>query len=197
MSESNKQKQDKIKLLLVDLNSGDQAKIAKAIPALELNGDASVILPLLEIWNKGLNTANEKAVIELLSGLKDTSTVEPLMEAFRSAQFTKLKRQLVVIFWNSKLDFSTYLADFVLFALEGDFLDVLEVVTLIEQFESAIPEHAVMESQLLLKEYYNGTENRERQKDELLAVVAEFVRQFEQEADLEHDFGFDYEEEEN
>lgn len=185
MSDTNKQKQDKLKIVLTDLNSGDSSKIAKAIPLLETTGDATVIIPLMDLWVGGVNATIEKSIIALLEGLKDTSTVEPLIFAFRNVKYAKLKRNLVSVFWNSKLDFSSYLADFVLFAIEGDFLDVLEVVTLVEQFETMVPESAVMESQLLLKEYFNGNENREEQKDQLLSVVVAFVQQFDQESDLD------------
>jgi hypothetical protein len=92
-------------------------------------------------------------MLELFVGLKDTSTVEPLMEAYRNPAFAGIKRKLTSAFWNSKLDFSAYLSDFVLFAIEGDFMDTFEAITLIEQFEAIISESAIMESQLLLKEY--------------------------------------------
>lgn len=172
MTNLSKQEQLKINGLLADLNSGNEQKIAAAIKSFEQYGHATVIEPLLQVWLGGLSEANEIKIFDLIQSLKDTSTVEPLMTAFRKGEYASLRRKLVCAFWNSKLDFSDYLADFVLFAIEGDFLDTLEVLTLIENFESFAPDHAVMESQLLLKEYFGQDTDREAQKDALLTDLA-------------------------
>lgn len=177
-SKSNKQHQLKINQLLTDLRSGDETKIASAIKAFHAHGDASIIVPLLDVWLNGLSEENEMLLTELFQGLKDSSTIEPLMDAYRDDQYKPLKRSLTAVFWNSKLDFSPYLADFVLFAVDGDFMDALEAITLIEQFEGNIPEHAIMESQLLLKEYFGGTEVRDAQKDAILTDMAILLKDF-------------------
>jgi hypothetical protein len=182
-SSNSKQQKLKINQLLTDLQSGDATKIGAAIKSFHVYGDAGIIAPLIAVWRGGLNPENESAMMELFEGLKDSSTVEPLMEAFRDEANKSLKRSLVTAFWNSKLDFSEYLSDFVLFAIEGDFLDAFEAITLIEQFETMVPESAIMESQLLLKEYFGGTENRSEQKDSILSDMALILKQFDEETD--------------
>jgi|GEM_PF-125484 len=193
-SSNNKQQKLKITQLLADLNSKDELKIASALKSFHAHGDASVIAPVIEVWRQGLSTANEAVLMELFEGLKDTTTIEPLMEAFRNTDNRLIKRKLVSAFWNSKLDFSEFLADFVLFAIEGDFLDAFEAITLIEQFDSMIPEPAIMESQLLLKEYFGGTAARDAQKDTILSDLALLVKQFEQESDTDDDLYFEEDE---
>lgn len=183
MSTSNKQHQLKVRQLLDDLRSGEEMKVNAAIKSFHVHGDATVIAPLLEVWRKGLSENNQVALMELFEGLKDTSTIVPLMEGFRSPENEGLKRRLVLAFWNSKLDFSPYLADFVLFAIEGDFLDAFEAVTLIEQFSETISETAIMESQLLLKEYFGGLEGHEEKKDALLSDLIILLKQFDEETD--------------
>ncbi|OGS84133.1 MAG: hypothetical protein A3E30_12575 [Fluviicola sp. RIFCSPHIGHO2_12_FULL_43_24] len=180
-----KQHQLKIGQLLTDLRSGDDLKVGAAIKSFHVHGDESVIAPLVEVWRGGLSDENTAAMMELFEGLKDSSTVEPLMEAFRDEVNAPIKRQLIGAFWNSKLDFSAYLSDFVLFAIDGDFLDAFEAITLIEQFETLVPESAIMESQLLLKEYFGGTENRNEQKDTIMGDIALMVKQFDAESDSE------------
>lgn len=180
MSKSNLNKQEKLKIntLLGDLQSNDERKIAGAIKAFSVHGHATVIEPIIEVWGSGLSAENENLVIDLFQNLKDTSAIEPLMKAFNNSQNAHLRRKLVSTFWNSKLDFSDYLADFVLFGIEGDFLDALEVITLIENFETAAPESAILESQLLLTEYFGQTENRNDQKDAILTDLAMLLKDF-------------------
>lgn len=180
---NSKQHKLKIAQLLTDLRSKDEVKVASAIKSFHAHGDASVIEPLIGVWQEGLSSANEALLMELFEGLKDTETVGPLMEAFRTVPDAILRRKLVSAFWNSKLDFSAFLADFILFAIEGDFLDAFEAITLIEQFESTIPESAILESQLLLKEYFGGTEGRDEKKDTIIGDLALLVKGFEQQAD--------------
>ncbi|HLP56830.1 MAG TPA: hypothetical protein VK151_17455 [Fluviicola sp.] len=182
---NSKQHQLKVGQLLTDLRSGDELKVGAAIKSFHVHGDAGVIAPLVEVWRGGLSEENTAAMMELFEGLKDSSTVAPLMDAFRDEANAPIKRQLLSAFWNSKLDFSAYLSDFVLFAIDGDFLDAFEAITLIEQFETLVPESAIMESQLLLKEYFGGTENRDEQKDTIIGDIALMVKQFDDESDSE------------
>lgn len=173
-----KQEQVKIQQLIADLKSENESKITAAISALSSNGHYSVIDPLIDLWCSGLSETNELAMVNLFHGLKDTSTIDPLINAFRSPETKVIHRKLVVAFWNSKLDFSPYLADFVLFAVEGDFLDVLEALTLIENLEFIPSESAILESQLLLSEYFNQEREKDEQKDALLTEIVMVIERF-------------------
>jgi len=173
----------KVNKLITDLQSGNETKMGAAIKAFNQHGNEGIIKPLLAVWRAGVSAENEALIIELLEGLKDTSTVAPLIEAFRDEANSGIKRKLTAVFWASKLDFSAYLSDFILFAIDGDFLDAFEVITLIEQFETLVPESAIMESQLLLKEYFGGTEKRNDQKDTILGDILLMVKQFDEESD--------------
>lgn len=190
MAIGNKQHQLKVSQLLGDLTSGNDQKIASAIKAFHVHGDASVILPLVTVWQNGISSENEELMLELFIGLKDTSCIPALMDVYRNPDFHGMKRKLTAAFWNSKLDFSAYLSDFVLFAIEGDFLDAFEAITLIEQFETQTSESAVMESQLLLKEYFGEVLDRSSQKDLLLTDLALILKQFDEESGTE-DLYFD------
>lgn len=180
MSKSNLNKQEKLKIgqLVSDLQSGDETKIAAAIKAFTVHGHASVIEPIITVWRSGLSAENEALVFDLFQNLKDTSAIEPLMEAFRNPENKPLQRKLTAAFWNSKLDFSEYLADFVLFGIEGDFLDALEAITVIENFENVAPESGILEAQLLLTEYFGQTEGRDAQKDAILTDLALLLKDF-------------------
>lgn len=180
MSRTNLSKQEKLKInqLLTDLQGKDNSKVAAAIKALSVHGHASVIEPLLDVWKKGLSDENELLMTNLFHNLTDTSVVEPLMDAFRNPEYRDIQRKLLISFWNSKLDYTDYIADFVLFAIEGDFLDTLETLTLIENLENTPPESAILESQLLLKEYFGQEKGREAQKDALLTDLAIIIKDF-------------------
>jgi hypothetical protein len=189
---SSKQQQQKLATVSNDLRSGDEKKISTSLKSLHVHGDASIIPVLLEIWEKGLSLQNESDMKELLVGLKDTSTITPLIEGFRTTDNREFQRKLLNIFWNSKLDFSPFLSDFIVFAIEGDFMDCLESLTVIEQFESTVPESAILESQLLLKEYFSKEEKLEEKKYQLLQEIMILLKDFDADGELDE---FYYEEE--
>ena len=184
----NKQKQQ----LIADLSSDNQKTVSAAIKALHVNGDSAMLPEIIQIWDSKLTDKNAEEMRELLVGLKDSSAVVPLMETFRETDNRLLQRKLINVFWNSKLDFSEYLADFVMFAIDGDFMDCLEALTVIEQFEFNVPESAVLESQLLLKEYFGKDEKPEEKKFQLLQDLALIIKDFDTNNDAE-DFYLDEE----
>ncbi len=173
-----KQEQEKLNQFVLDLKSKNNTKIEAALKAFSVHGHVSIIEPVLQIWCEGLSESNEKLVEQLLQGLKDTSTIEPLIMAFRNPKYENIQRKLLVTFWNSKLEFSPYLADFTLFAIEGDFSDALEALTVIENFETLPSESSILETQLLLSEYFNQKRASDEQKDSLIAEIAVLVENF-------------------
>ncbi len=188
---SSKQQQQKLATVTTDLRSGDEKKISSALKSLHVHGNSSVIYVLLEIWENGLSPQNESDMKELLVGLKDTSTITPLIEGFRTTDNREFQRKLLNIFWNSKLDFSPFLSDFIVFAIEGDFMDCLESLTVIEQFESTVPESAILESQLLLKEFFSKEDRLEEKKYQLLQEIMILLKDFDANGELDE---FYYEE---
>ena len=177
--------QQKINQIITDLRSKKEVSISAALKAIHVHGKADIIPVVLEIWAGGLSEKNDNEVRELLIGLKDTSTIDPLMEGFRESEDSAFRRKLLSVFWNSKLDFSEYLSDFVLFALDGDFMDCLESLTVIEQFDNSVPESAILESQLLLKEYFSKEQPTEDKKLQLLQEIMLRIKDFEESADMD------------
>ncbi|MNC83968.1 hypothetical protein D3C75_1382280 [compost metagenome] len=53
---------------------------------------------------------------------------------------------------------------------------------MVENFETVAPESAILESQLLLTEYFGQTEGRDEQKDAILTDLALLLKDF---SDLE------------
>ncbi|HRP53214.1 MAG TPA: hypothetical protein PLI97_06855 [Fluviicola sp.] len=187
MSKSKLSKQEQLNLtqLLSEIQGNDQQKIAKALKALSIHGHVSILEDLAKVWTKGLSTENELAMSQLFHDIKDSSAVPVLMEIFKNTAYQSIHRKLLISFWNSKLDFTSHLADFILFAIEGAFEDTLEALTLIENFENLPPESAILESQLLLKEYFGQEQGREAQKDVLLSEIAVIIKNFSDEEGLD------------
>lgn len=177
MEVSTKGKQGKIKLLVNELISGDENKAIAALKALEANGDPSV-LPILAVLLKGeLPAKLRQEILEFMNGLKDTSAIPVFMELLRDEDNLAIRQELLTVVWSTKLDFSPYLSDFVAFATEGDFMEALECITVIENLEGPFSEQQILESQLFLKEYLEDDAPKDPQKAHIMSEIAVIIKE--------------------
>lgn len=175
MTDPAKQQKLKINELLIQLRSGEESTISKALKGLQIHGEAKVIHPMLDVWVEGLSDKNEKEVLEFLSSLKDSYAAEPIMEAIHNNKYKTIRQPLLNTIWNTKVDFSEYLADFVQIATQGDFMDALECLTIIENLEGPFLEEDLLEAQVYLSEY---AENRKSTDDTKAKLISEMAIQF-------------------
>lgn len=169
---ADKKKDEKLKLVLADLQSGDDKKVAKAIKSLELKGNASAIKPLVDALLAGISEKNHGAIIELLSSLKDTSAVVEVMDVLDDEKYLSIRQQILSTVWNTKVDFSGYIDSFVEIATTGDFMEAVECLTIIENLEGPFEELDILECQLHLKNYMESNPPKDDQKAYILSEIA-------------------------
>ena len=181
MGQSEKQKKQKIQSILKEISGGDTRKASKAIKSLEQYGDASVIRPILQLLDQdNLKEKNEKELIELLFSIKDTSVVVEIMEILEDPEFKGVRSVLLSAIWNMKVDFSDYIDDFVLIAVDGSYLDALDCLTIIENLDGPFMEENILESQLHLKNYLEDDAPKDELKAHLLSEIALCIKDINQ-----------------
>lgn len=162
----------KLKQIMFDLNTDDTKKISKALKAMETHGNSSVIKPLAEKLLSGVSEKNQKEILELFSSLKDTSVTAEMMDAIEDKRNRPIRQLLLSTIWNTKVDFSDYIDEFVQIAVEGDFMETLDCLTIIENLDGPFMEENILESQLHLKKFMEQTGARDKQKAQLLSEIA-------------------------
>ncbi len=175
----------KVKQILEDIKSDDPKKVSKSIKSLEIYGDSSVILPLANILLSGINRKNEEEVVELLSSLKDTSTVVEVMEIIGDDKFLAIRPIMLSTVWNTKVDFSDYIDEFVEIAIKGTLIETVECATIIENLEGPFMEENMLECHLHLKDYIELTEHKDEHKAFLLSEIAIKIKDINEELDAE------------
>lgn len=178
-SEGKKQKL-KIKQLIDELTSGNQAKISASIKALQANGDVTILEPMVALLQTDLSAKIKGEVLEFLSSLKDTSAVDEIMRILKDANYEKVRQLLLSTMWNSPLNYSYFLPEFVEIAVEGDFMEALECLTIIENLEGPFEERHVLESQLHLQEYAKDTDPKDPKKAQIISEIAILIKDFDQ-----------------
>lgn len=169
---ADKKKANKLKQIMLDLVTDDPKKITKSVKALETHGDASVIKPLAEKLLTGVSEKNEKEILELFCSLKDSSVTAEIMDVIEDVHYRDIREQMLSIVWNTKVDFSDYIDEFVQIAVEGSFMETLDCLTIIENMEGPFMEENILEAQLHLKNYIEHTDDKDKKKAQLLSEIA-------------------------
>ncbi len=174
-----KKQSQKLQSILIDLHSGDEKKASKAIKSLEAHGNATVIKDLAECLLNTSSEVNKSEIMELLSSLKDSTIAVEMIEVITDEHFLEVRQPLLSTVWNMKVDFSNYIDDFVQIAVEGDFLEALDCLTIIENLDGPFLEEDILECQLHLKNYLESGE-RDDQKTHILSEIAIKLKEFDQ-----------------
>ncbi len=166
-----------LKKALADLESEEQKKMDKAIQTISASGNIAVIPALLNVLSQNSSPLIKKKVLALFADITDIDAKEIIIESLKNDQFEAFKTDLINVVWNSKLDFSEYIAEFVALSTQGDLMCAIECLTVIENLTGPFEEHHLLESQLYLKEYYSELRKERSQRDEIIADIAIFIQE--------------------
>lgn len=169
---ADKAQQKKLKVILEDLQSTDDKKVLKALKSLETHGNASVIPALADCLLREPSPVIEKEILEMFSSLKDSSTAVEVMEIVTDPTYWPVRQKLLTTIWNTKVDFSDYIDEFVEIAVDGDFIEALDCLTIIENLEGPFMEENILECQLHLKNFLESDAPRDPQKMHILSEIA-------------------------
>ena len=161
----------KIKQLLIQLNTGDTDQQIKALKSLQVHGKPKIIEALVRKLDADIDEKVEKEIIEFLSSIKDTGVIPHMMKIINKNEYPKQRQKLLNTLWNTKVDYSEHLQDFVNIAVNGDFMDALEAITIIENLEGPFEEEQILESQLHLSRYVEEGKTKDEQKAYLISEI--------------------------
>lgn len=177
-----KQRKLKIAKLMAEVESGIPSKVSTALDSLKIYGDESIIAPLFHAIDAQKDEKGVSEIIEFLSSLKNSKAREQVMECLNNPIFIDKRVNILSTIWNSPLDYSEYLPEFISLAANGDFLITLECLTILENLEGPFEEADLLEAQLILKEYHeNGV--KDPQKDHLMSEIALLLKDTDRIAD--------------
>lgn len=168
----------KIQQLINDLNAKEESKILKTFALLEAEGNEKILRPVLDLYLAKRSDAISEKAIAFLSNLSDSSATPEMIQIIRDEKYLPIRNEIVNTMWQSKLDYSPFLADFVAIACEGTFLETFECLTVIENLEGPFQESQTLEAQLYLKEYLETEKGKDKTRDELISEIAILIKDF-------------------
>jgi hypothetical protein len=168
----------RIKQLIADLFSKDEKKVLKTLSILEGEGTADVIKPICECYQENISSKVNEKIVEFLNNLSDSTAAPELVDVLRDDDFKNMRQILLGACWQSKLDMSPFIADFVSIATDGELLEAFECTTIIDNLEGPFEEGHLLESQLYLKEYLEISKGKNEHVDELISDIAILIKDF-------------------
>jgi hypothetical protein len=178
-----KDQKSKIKQLVADLNSGIPKQISSALKELQLHGDISILRPLVELLKTDLPPATQTEILFFLADVSTSKATVEMMAILKDESLLPQRQIVLSTIWNSKLDYSPYIAEFVEIACEGNFLEALDCLTIIENLEGPFEEHHILECQLHLKDYLESNDPKEEKKAQMLSEIGQLIRSLDRNLD--------------
>jgi len=158
------------RLMLAALQSGDVDAVAQAVNDIKKGGDAGLMPELLRLLAESRDDAVLQQVAQLLSDLKDPKALDVMIDHLADERFAAIRVQMLAACWQCGLDTSHRLPALLNVALTGDYLEILEVLTIIENWDGVSDQLTLREELHRFKDAMSELEISEAE-DLLLSIV--------------------------
>jgi uncharacterized Zn finger protein len=166
--------------LLKALKSSNENNFGKTLAELDAVLTLEALPALASVFHATISERNKEELLAFFNNLSASDAQETIIQILVDPENLPIRQELLSTIWNSRLDYSTYLAEFVEMSVEGDYLEALECLTIIENLEGPFEESDILEAQLHLKEYLESG-NKNDQKATLISEIALLIKNFNEE----------------
>jgi len=168
---------------ITQLQVESETEFREALTALEQKGTLQQLPQLITFYLQLPIGFKRTAMHAFLASIIKKGIREAWMELLKNTVNEEEKHPIINILWNTRIDFSPYLVEFVQWAVEGDYQTTLECLTVIEQMAGPFGEELLLEAQCLLQERRNS-HTESPQKRVLLEDIASVLKNFESHDEL-------------
>lgn len=162
--------------VIADLKSDNEKLALKAIEKLKKGGDASYISEILTALASTNEISIENAISQLLFDLKDKEAVNELVDQLTNENFKDIRVLMLSACWQSGTDLSDRLPDLITVASTGTYMECLEVLTIIENWEK-VKDQEMLENEIIrLRSYLSESDTPEN--DEMIFSIVEEMEKF-------------------
>jgi hypothetical protein len=171
-----KKNQKKLEEAFGHLQKKDLSSLNAALAIYKEYGHPSVLPDLFQTI-EGRERAEQQLILGFLSDIQDTDAIDEFISYLQEETNAANRKLILSAIWNSKLPFDAHLPFFVMLASQGDYLEALDCLTIIENMSGPFDESQLLESQLLLKEYIEERAPQTDQKTQIMSEIAWFVKE--------------------
>ena len=136
-----------------NLFSSDESVALKAIHRCRDEGNATLVEPLIAFYASDADVSLKKEVAALLSTLKVSKVEDYFLDGLKDPAMKHIRKDLIMFMWNSDIRPVDRLVDITAVALDGNFEETFECLTLIENFEDPVPEEVLIENIAMIRQH--------------------------------------------
>lgn len=177
-----KNKQQQLQQWIQELTAKEDSVFKNAVESLSAKGDISVIEPVAQVMFSEKNRFRKQLLAEFFANIEKDAAKEELIRIIQGLESSAHQAQMLNTIWNSRMDFSEFLDEFVVMAIDGTLEVAIECHTIIENLDGPFDEADILESKLLLGSY-DQHESRRPEKDFLIHDILAFLERMD--SDLE------------
>lgn len=162
------------KTWIKNLKSSDEKVVSGALKNIAKNGSILSADALLELLIS--NSYSEEIKFELkdlLKSVKNPEMLDVIMQWLDDDRAQEHKAFLVSCIWEAGFQAEAHFENIAYHGINGDYMTLLEVLTVIENFEGSIPEGQIINVNLSIDE---ALENGENEKTALLISLKEVIQ---------------------
>lgn len=141
----------KEKTLIQQLKSPKENEVLSAIKSIKTHGTIHSVEPLLICWNKSTSQAIDDEIQNVFSSLKISNSQPIVLEKLSDDAFQKIRQPLLNALWQSGIEYADHIPVLTEIAVKGNYMEVFEVITVIENLEGPFDETSLMDAIWIIK----------------------------------------------
>lgn len=158
-----------------DLSSSNDSVITKALTKTRAKGNEQLIDPLIELYTKTENQKIKEEIKNIFSELKNKDILEFLLP-YLSEGSNEVKELILFSIWSSGIDMTDHIPELIEASCSGNFMVILEALTVLENLEGPFNEDDLFQANTLLQQYlYESEDSKEK---ELIKSMYDIVLEF-------------------
>ena len=164
-----------INQLKEDLASSNDTVITKALTKTRSKGNEYLIDPLIELYKTTKNSKIKEEIKSIFSELKNKDIIDFFLPQLREGG-NEVKELILFSIWSSGIDMTDHIPELIEASCSGDYMVILEALTVLENLEGPFNEDDLFQANTLLQQYlYEAEESKEK---ELIKSMHDIVLEF-------------------
>ena len=164
-----------INQLKEDLSSSNDSVITKALTKTRAKGNEQLIDPLIELYTKTENQKIKEEIKSIFSELKNKDILDFLLPQLSEGS-NEVKELILFSIWSSGIDMTDHIPELIEASCSGDYMVILEALTVLENLEGPFNEDDLFQANTLLQQYlYESEDSKEK---ELIKSMYDIVLEF-------------------
>ena len=164
-----------INQLKEDLSSSNDSVITKALTKTRAKGNEQLIDPLIELYTKTENQKIKEEIKSIFSELKNKDILDFLLPQL-SEGINEVKELILFSIWSSGIDMTDHIPELIEASCSGDYMVILEALTVLENLEGPFNEDDLFQANTLLQQYLYESEDSKGK--ELIKSMYDIVLEF-------------------